>query len=238
MSHVSDTLRAAFLARGTAPDPVMLERFEQYHALLVAENAKMDLTNVPESMMPERHYLDSLLPLLIRPALIAGDARVLDVGSGAGFPGLPIAILRPDQPVTLLEANGRRCDFLRRAADRLGLKAVSVLETRAEAAGRAPGTREQFDATVSRAVAGLSELLEYMLPLTRPGGRALCWKGRRAEEEAAGAAEAARILGGATLTRLCYGEGSTEGQLIVAEKTAPTLSVYPRRAGIPHKRPL
>ena len=138
----------------------------------------------------------------------------------------------------LLEANGRRCDFLREVIEQLELTEACVIEGRAETMGRDGRCRECFDVVVSRAVAALPELLEYMLPFVRTGGRALCWKGRRAEEEMAAAAHAAEVLGDAVLTAFPYGENDLESVLIVAEKRRNTPDAYPRRVGIPHKRPI
>jgi 16S rRNA (guanine527-N7)-methyltransferase len=157
--------------------------------------------------------------------------------SGAGLPGVPLAILMPEQAICLLEANSRRCDFLRSVLERLALPHASVLESRAETAGQDPRWRERFDITVSRAVAALPELLEYMLPLTRPGGRALCWKGRKAQEELTAARPAAQKLGDARLTLLPFG-AEQDSCLIIADKQGPTPAQYPRRNGIPHKRPI
>ena len=238
MSERNDILSRALSRAGLADDPVALERFRAYHALLTERNRLMDLSNVPDVEMPDRHYADSIAPVLRYPELIGPDDSILDVGSGAGLPGIPLAILRPDQEVTLLEANGRRCDFLREVIGRLGLAKASVLESRAETAGQDVRHRERYMVTVSRAVAGLPELLEYMLPLTAVGGRALCWKGRRAEEELAAASAAVRALGGGELTALPYGGEGSDSVVVRAEKRAATPANYPRRVGIPHKRPI
>ena len=238
MGEVTRILTEAFTACGAEASMETLERFELYHRLLTERNRLMDLSNVPDGEMPRRHYLDSILPILRYPDLIGAEDSILDVGSGAGLPGIPLAILRPNQPVTLLEANGRRCDFLREVIERLGLSHAAVLEARAETAGRDEGHRERYDVTVSRAVAALPELLEYMLPLTRVGGKALCWKGKKAEEEMALSAPAALQLGRAALTAFPYGQAEGDGVLIRAEKQAPTPANYPRRTGIPHKRPI
>ena len=237
MSLVTEVLTRLFEACQYTAGPSVLERFEGYHRLLTGRNRMMDLSNVPDAEMPERHYADSVLPLLMHRELIRPGDTVLDVGSGAGLPGIPLAILLPDCGFVLLEANGRRCAFLREVVEELGLSNVRVLESRAETAGRDGQYREKCDVTVSRAVAGLPELLEYMLPLTKVGGQALCWKGRRAEEEMRAAVRAAELLGGAELTALPYGPAG-ESILVCAEKRAATPAVYPRREGIPHKRPI
>ena len=238
MSRVTTVLEAVFHECQIQTDPAVMERFEAYHQFLVERNRLMDLSNVPDDEMPRRHYVDSILPVLRYPGLVGPEDSILDVGSGAGLPGVPLAIYLPDHPVALLESNGRRCDFLREVIERLGLSHVHVLECRAETAGRDARYREAFDVTVSRAVAALPELLEYMLPMTRVGGRALCWKGRRADEEISAAAPAALKLGDAVLTALYYGISEEDSVLVRADKHAPTPDSYPRRVGIPHKRPI
>lgn len=224
---------------GFVADPAALERLDAFHELLLSKNQVMDLTNVPPEEIPRRHYLDSILPAIRYPELFPREATVIDVGSGAGFPGIPLAIFRPDLRVVLMEANGKRCGFLEEAIQRTGLHGVKVLQARAEEAGRNPLYRERFDITVSRAVAALPTLLEYMLPLTAAGGRALCWKGRRAGEEMAAAENAARALGGATPALYEYADSASEASALISiVKERPTDAAYPRRTGIPTKRPI
>ena len=238
MNRITAELERLFRQAGAEPDPAALERFEAFHSLLTERNRMMDLTSVPEEEMPRRHYLDSVLPLLLEPALIAPTVRIMDVGSGAGFPGVPLAILRPEQPIALLEATGRRCDFLSDVIERLHLDQVRVVPMRAEEAGRRPEHRERYDVTVSRAVAALNELLEYMLPLTAVGGKALCWKGQKAGQEIAEAAYAASVLGGASPVERLYTAEQDSVCVVTAFKLSPAPEAYPRRPGIPHKRPL
>ena len=237
MNGIREELNTLMRRAGACADPLVLERMEAFHALLTERNRQMDLTNVPEGEMASRHYLDSLLPAIRYPSLFPERARVVDVGSGAGFPGIPLAVYRPDLRVTLLEANGRRCDFLRDAIGRLSLEA-EVLYMRAEEAGQDSRYRERADLTVSRAVAPLRTLLELMLPLTAVGGAALCWKGRRAEEEMGESEAAARTLGGGSMACLPYGLPEDEGCVIRIAKDLETPARYPRRPGMPAKRPL
>ena len=165
----------------TYPD-VVIDKLEVYEAMLAEWNKVMDLTNVPPEEIPVRHFADSLLPAAM--GLIPAGSALTDVGTGAGFPGLPLAIADSSLRVTLIDAQRKRCDFLSAVIEKLGLSGVTVLHMRAEDAGRDPKLRGRFDLAVARAVAPLNVLAEYLLPLTRQGGRTLCWKGPGAAEDA------------------------------------------------------
>lgn len=214
----------------------MADKLCAFHALLVQANARMNLTRVsddPDEAI-DRNYLDSLAPL----ELVRGAQSCVDVGSGAGFPGIPLSIFLPQTRFVLLEAQARRVEFLREAICRLRLNAEAVC-MRAEDAARAPW-REAFDCAVSRAVAPLRVLCELTLPLVRVGGRVVACKGPSAREEAEQAANALALLGGATARVLPVDIPGRDWEhtLVVLEKTSPTPDKYPRRAGIPEKRPL
>lgn len=225
-------------AQGAEIGPDTFQKLSVYREMLVEWNQRMDLTSVPEEEIGLRHLGDSLLPVCRYPELFPKEASLADVGTGAGLPGLPIAIFRPDLSVTLIESMRRRCDFLEAVRDRLELPNVRILCVRAEEAGQDRRLRESFDRTVSRAVAAAPVLLEYLLPLTKTGGYALCWKGPGAIQEAEDARAAAEILGSAALSLFPYPYPGEERLLLAAEKTAPTPDKYPRRPGIPAKRPL
>ena len=216
----------------------LTDRLAAYRDMLVSWNRKMDLTSVADGDIPMRHLADSLLPLYQYPDLFPRGASLADVGTGAGLPGLPIAIARGDLRVTLIESMRKRCDFLEAVQEKLGLNNARVLCLRAEEAGQQEGLRESFDRTVSRAVAAAPVLLEYLLPLTRVGGAALCWKGPGAAAEAAQAKAAAETLGCPALSLLPVSFPGEERWLIRADKSSPTPPRYPRRTGIPSKRPL
>ena len=232
-------LRLLLAAAGLELDETALSRLETYHDMLLDWNTRMDLTSVSADRMAARHFLDSLLPLKAS-GLIPEEGRLIDVGTGAGFPGLPLAIARPSLQVTLLEAQGKRCQFLQTVCQALGLENVTIINDRAENLGRAEGHREGYDRAVARAVAALPVLAEYLLPFVRVGGMALCWKGPAvAGEQADGAAAAAR-LGGRLLPLVdMEGSGEETGHVIAPmEKTEKTLPLYPRKNGMPAKRPL
>ena len=232
-------LRLPLAAAGLELDETALSRLETYHDMLLDWNTRMDLTSVSADRMAARHFLDSLLPLKAS-GLIPEEGRLIDVGTGAGFPGLPLAIARPSLQVTLLEAQGKRCQFLQAVCQALGLENVMIINDRAENLGRTEGHREGYDRAVARAVAALPVLAEYLLPFVRVGGMALCWKGPAvAGEQADGAAAAAR-LGGRLLPLVdMEGCGEETGHVIAPmEKIEKTLPLYPRKNGMPAKRPL
>ncbi len=233
MADVEKLLREA----GIPADGRAAERLSEYQAMLLDWNRRMDLTSVADADTGMRHFLDSLAPLR-EEGLFPTDARIIDVGSGAGFPGLPLAIARPDLRVTLLEAQGKRCQFLRAVCEALKLESVTVLQERAEILGRAEGHRESYDRAVARAVAPLNVLCEYLLPLVKTGGMALCWKGPAVTEEMADGRAAAAALGGEMGEMLLTDPGDTKHVVIPIRKTGKTLPQYPRKNGIPAKRPI
>lgn len=212
----------------------------RYHQMLLAWNEWMDLTAVsePEEMI-DRLYVDSLTPLQI-PGLIPVHAKVIDVGSGAGFPGLPLSIARPDLCITLLDAQQKRVRFLQAVIEELGLSNVKAIHGRAEDAARLPEYREAFDLALARAVASLPVLLEFLLPFVKENGLSLCWKGPSAKEELPQAKRAAFLLGGelsAPVLTTIPGRDWAH-VLIPCQKTEKTLRQYPRRSGIPGQKPL
>ncbi len=245
MLHLEDVARSLGL-RLTARD---LNRFRQFGAMLVCENANVNLTAITDPINVQlRHFADSLS---VVPAvddyvrLIGGDVamlstvRVLDVGSGAGFPGLPLAIVRPRVTVTLLEATGKKVAFLRRVADDLGLDNVTALNFRAEEAAHHPTLRGQMDIVLARAVARLPVLLEYCLPFVRRNGFVLALKAGNLTDELAEGTRAANELGGSISAVTSVPIPELEGHVLIRiEKTGETPSNYPRRPGIPTKRPL
>jgi 16S rRNA (guanine527-N7)-methyltransferase len=216
-----------------------LRAYSTHRHLLLAHNQRAGLTTIADPIeIAIKHYLDSLTCLLLRD--IAPGERVADVGSGAGFPGLILAVARPSAAYTLIESTGKRAAFLELAAGRLPIPHLNVVPARAERAGRDPDLRGTFDLVLSRAVAPLPVLLEYCLPLARVGGHFLAQKGPDAQQELHRSAPALDTLGGSvTRTRhLTLPLAMGDRTLILVEKTAPTADRYPRRPGIPAKRPL
>ena len=210
------------------------ERFDRFDALLRAANERMDLTNVTDpGEALEKHYLDSLTAL---PYLPQG-ARCIDVGTGAGFPGVPLLLARPDLSMTLLDALQKRIRFLQ---DALALLAVQAQCVHGRAEDFARQHRETYDAALSRAVAPLPILLEWLLPLVRVGGRCILWKGPAAQAEMADAARVSPLLGGGPphMVDAPSGGAGRGHVLVLVEKEQPTDSRFPRKAGMAKKRPL
>jgi len=215
-----------------------LDRYHAYLDLLVADSRRASLTAITDpTEIAIKHFLDSLTCLQIRD--IAPGERVADIGSGAGFPGLVLAIIRP-ATYTLIEATKKRAAFLQRAAEALGIPDTTVIPSRAEEVGQNPDHREAYHLVLSRAVAPLAVLLEYGLPLTRLGGHFIAYKGPAVDEELDGCGNALRTLGGriARILRFALPREMGRRTLIQVEKTAPSPPRYPRRPGIPAKRPL
>lgn len=232
------------LARQTAVwgiplTPSQLAQFERYLALLLAWNERLNLTAVRDPAQIEvRHFLDSLSCALLTGAL--NGRSLIDVGTGAGFPGLPLKILYPDLRLTLAESVAKKGLFLQEVVAALGLQNVTVLTERAEILGQTAGQREQYDWAVARGVAELRVLLEYLLPLCRVDGHALAQKGENGLVEMAAAETAVSVLGGGQpWWREVYLPGrDAPHYLIVVPKCGPTPAKYPRRVGMAGKRPL
>lgn len=218
--------------------PQQAAAFHVYSRELAAWNERVNLTAISQiEAVQIKHFLDSLTCLL---ALPPGDSlRVIDVGSGAGFPGLPLKIVRPDLRLTLLESTGKKTAFLEQIVQRLELQDVEVIQGRAEDLGQQAGHREAYDVAFARAVAELRVLLEYSLPFCRIGGRVIAQKRAGIEQEQASAAQAIAVLGGALCESISVTLPDLEPrQLILIDKVRPTPPAYPRRAGLPAKRPL
>ena len=224
---------------GVSFDQTAIERFEAFHAILDEYNQKMDLTAVlDEDERIDRHDLDSAAPLA--KGLLLPNAKIIDVGTGAGFPGMPLLILRPDLEMTFLDALNKRILFLQDALSRLGLKATT-LHARAEDAARMAEHREMYDAAVSRAVASAAVLLELTLPFVKAGGTAIAWKGPGVQDELVAAKRAAFVLGGTVRGVVPAPVPRREDWahcLMVTDKTGKTPKTYPRKAGTPSKKPL
>ena len=168
---------------------------------------------------------------------VAGARRLVDVGSGGGLPGLPLKIVRPDLEVTLIEADQDKAAFLVQAAARLDLRGVEVLAVRAEDAGHDPRYREAFDVAVARALAPMPTLVELCLPLVRVGGRLLAQKTEK--EDVARAARAVEVLGGRIGASIgAASRARASGVIVVVKKVGPTPRAYPRRPGLPSRKPL
>jgi 16S rRNA (guanine527-N7)-methyltransferase len=218
--------------------------FQIYYEELVAWNQRFNLTAITEyEQVQIRHFLDSLSCLVaeeVRLTLKGPDVRMIDVGAGAGFPGIPLKLICPGTRLTLLEATGKKVTFLEHIVERLGLHRVTTIKARAEELAHDPAHREQYNLALARAVAELPVVVEYTLPFCKIGGWVVAQKGAAGGAEAWRAEPAITLLGG-ELRRVVPLElpGLPEDRsLVLIEKVAPTPSTYPRRPGIPAKRPL
>ncbi len=211
------------------------EKFAAFYALLSEYNEKVNLTRiVGEEDCRIKHFYDSLLG---EPAFLPG-ARCAEVGSGGGFPSIPLMIVRPDLEFVLIESVGKKCALVQRAVRELGLRA-QVVNARAEEVARDAAFRERFDACCARAVARLNTLAEYCVPLVCVGGRFIAYKGEAAEEVAE-AARAFDVLGVRLVSadRQELPEGTGARTVVVAEKFRPTPAAYPRGRGKERSKPL
>lgn len=214
-----------------------------YRDLVLEANRDLNLTAVRDAeSFDRRHILESmaLAAALETAGRLPAGARVIDVGSGGGLPGIPLAIIRPDLAITLLEATTKKAAFLERAIARLGLGRVRVLAARAEEAAHLPAEREQYNLALARAVAALPALAELTLPFVRVGGALAAVKGSRAAVELAEAEPALARLGGESGQLLLLGDAreETTPRLALIPKVARTPAEFPRRPGTPVKRPL
>ena len=219
-----------------------LAQFREYTRLLHEGNRRANLTAITDpDEVQVRHHLDSLTAVLALPDWADGR-RVVDIGAGAGFPGVPLKIAFPGIRLTLAESVGKKTAFLRELMDGLGLTDVEVLTIRAEELGRSERHRGQHDVALARGVASLPALIEYALPLCKGHGHLLAWKGSDGPQEAEGSTNALNVLGGKIA-----GMHSVDGLspplpagrwIIAVEKVRRTPGRYPRRTGVPAKQPL
>jgi 16S rRNA (guanine527-N7)-methyltransferase len=211
----------------------------QYEQELLVWNERYNLTAIRDlEEVRVKHFLDSLT--CIQAMKDAPGKRIVDIGSGAGFPGLVLKIVYPGVQFTLVDSVGKKIDFCRHMVKTLGLEQVETLQERAENIGQSLAYREQYDWAVARAVADLAVLAEYLLPLVRIGGRMLAMKGENGPAESHAAEHALQLLGGhlRQLLPVTLPGVAEERYLVIVDKVAATPSRYPRRVGMPSKRPL
>ena len=226
-----ELLISGLSALGIEPEEERLCRFADYSALLKEWNQKMNLTAVcDDDGISVKHFLDSVLPLAS--VELPQNAAVLDLGTGAGFPGIPVKILRPDLRLTLMDALQKRIRFLQEVCDKLGFADVALVHGRAEDCGKQAIYREQFDCVLSRAVANMTVLCEYCLPFVKVGGMFLALKSESAEEEVTVAKPMIGNLGGTVedIISAPLPESDILRKIVVVRKTSPTPKQFPRRA--------
>lgn len=216
-----------------------ISQFLKYYELLVEWNGFMNLTAITEyDEVMKKHFVDSLS--LIKAFDVNKEVTVIDVGTGAGFPGLALKIAYPSLKVTLLDSLNKRINFLNEVIEKLGLIGIKAIHGRAEDYAKPDKMREQFDLCVSRAVANLSTLSEYCLPYVKVGGEFISYKSEKMEEEMSTAKNAIHLLGGKfdRCEEFFLPESDIYRNLVVIKKVKATARKYPRKAGLPSKEPL
>lgn len=224
---------------GVSLSEQQIQQFLTYYEMLVEWNQVMNLTAITEyDDVMKKHFVDSVS--LIKAYDVTRNANVIDVGTGAGFPGLALKIAYPDLQVTLLDSLNKRIQFLDAVIAKLGLVGVETIHGRAEDFAKAGKLREKYDLAVSRAVANLSTLSEYCLPFVKVGGQFISYKSEKITEEMTAAENAIRILGGKVVNQVEFQlpESDIYRNLFVIEKVKDTPKKYPRKAGLPGKEPL
>jgi 16S rRNA (guanine527-N7)-methyltransferase len=220
-------------------DDYKIEQFCIYLQVLQDWNKKFNLTRIVKAEeIVYKHFLDSLTCALVTDLSKRQD--IIDIGTGAGFPGLPIKICFPEIHLTLLESSSKKVEFLEEVTGLLRLSGVRIVCGRAEEVGRRQSFREMFDVALARAITQLRVLVEFALPFVRLGGIFLAMKAKGLDEELREAKEAIKVLGGEVkeARRLLLPSGGERRSILVLQKIAPTPDRFPRRTGIPEKRPI
>ena len=240
-------LQAGAQELGVPLTPEQFEQFERYYHALVQWNRKFNLTAITDyEEVQAKHFLDSLAgaPILAEELGMTlpmeRPLHLVDVGTGAGFPGVPLKIAEPKLKLTLMDGTGKKIRFLQTLIDELGLTRAETLQGRAEELGRQPAYRGQFDVVTARAVAPLNTLVEYLLPLVRRDGYALIYKGPSGPEEFMAARRAIEVLGGETMRMAPLDIPFVEGRrfILLIKKVRRTPDLYPRGQGLARKQPI
>ena len=237
---VSQILRQAVPTLGLTLAETQLEAFELYGQALIDWNQRINLTRITEpAEIATKHFLDSLSTYAAL-TTIPLPFSLIDVGSGAGFPGLPLKIVQPEIHLVCVEATQKKTRFLQHITDTLHLSNTTILTARAEDVGQQPTHREQYDVATARAVAALPTLIEYLLPLLKVGGIAIAQKGQDPTPEIEAANTALDRIGGQVVSVIPVElpNFTAERHLVVIKKMTPTPKNYPRRPGLPTKKPL
>ena len=220
-----------------------LQQFRLYYDLLIEKNKVMNLTAITDlEDVITKHFLDSIALGFLNPDLKNVDAgySVLDLGTGAGFPGIPLKIAFPHLHVTLMDSLNKRVKFLHSVIEELGLSNINAIHGRAEELARNKEYRESFDLCVSRAVANLSTLSEYCIPFIKVGGQFISYKASEIEDEVTEAKKAIHVLGGQldSIKKVCLPESDIERSFVIIDKVVSTPKTYPRKAGTASKDPI
>jgi len=239
---IMEKLNSGATKLGLQLSPRQLEQFDIYYQELLDWNRRLNLTAITDyESVQIKHFLDSLTVTLAWQQPISNmDFRLIDVGSGAGLPGTPLKILWPDIRLVLLDSTAKKAAFLYNLKQKLGLDDVEIVVGRAEEVAHDPHYREKFDVVLSRAVAPLPTLVELTLPFCTIGGSFIAQKKGAIDPEISRAGEAISLLGGnlREVKRVGLEEFSDDRWLVIVDKVSPTSGQYPRRPGMPSKRPL
>lgn len=214
-----------------------LNAFETYYDMLIDRNKVMNLTAITEfDEVMDKHFLDSVY--LFRSIKLEADYKLIDIGTGAGFPGIPLKIVFPELKITLLDSLNKRVGFLNDVIDELNLNDIEAIHGRAEDIARDKTYRASYDIAVSRAVANLSTLSEYCLPFVKIGGKFVSYKSGDCADEVDNAKAAIHLLGGKINKIDEFSYSNNSRSFIVIDKVMNTSNKYPRKAGLPSKKPL
>ena len=233
------SLKKDALEFGIELSDYQLKQFYDYYELLIEWNEKINLTAITDfNEVLKKHFLDSIS--LVKAVPLDGSFTLIDIGTGAGFPGIPIKIAFPNIKVTLLDSLNKRVIFLEEVISKLGLIEIEAIHGRAEDFAKEGMLRESFDYSVSRAVANLSSLCEFCLPYVKVGGMFISYKSEKAKEEMQISKNAIDILGGNILgcENFLLPGTDMERNFVIIKKVVPTPLKYPRKAGTPIKKPL
>lgn len=218
-----------------------IQQFNTYFKELITANEHVNLTRITaQDDVYLKHFYDSVTPLFYFKELFKGQMHLCDVGAGAGFPSIPLKILVPEIDVTIVDSLNKRLNFLDGLISKLDLNGVHLVHARAEDAGQNPAYREKFDVVSARAVANMTTLSEYCLPLVKESGYFLALKGPKADSELAESQKAIDILGAEVITKeeLTLPNSQEERTLILLKKIKQTPKKYPRQAGMPGRKPI
>lgn len=236
---MADFLRDSLEKIGYTPSDAQCEQLNSFHKLLCEWNEFMNLTGITEyNEVVIKHFVDSLAVKCVYS--FKNTDKVVDIGTGAGFPGLPLKIMYPDVQFTLLDSLNKRIKFLDEVINTDGLNKIETLHGRAEDYAKNKEYREQYDVCVSRAVANLATLSEYCLPYVKVGGVFIAYKAGQIDEELKASERAVKLLGGEIVDvhKFTLPDTDIDRTFVVIKKTAATSKKYPRKAGLPSKEPL
>lgn len=236
-----DYIISEFLKNGITVSDEQAEQFYRFYSMLIEKNKVMNLTAITEfEDVVIKHFIDSAILIKYDPDLNKQDVKLIDIGTGAGFPGIPLKIMCPEMQITLLDSLNKRILFLNDVINELGLKKITAVHSRAEELASKPEHREKYSYAVSRAVSNLTTLVEYSLPFVKEGGKFYSYKGTKTDEEIDSAGKAIKILGGEISDIYTVDISGTDydRKLIEITKTASTPKKYPRGGNKPVSDPI